>query len=126
MATYRSSVSVEASVHETFAFVRELRNFPRYVERVTAVEPLGGEAIRVTLVDGDHHRTVEAHARVHESGRHRRVEWGVEGSGHYHGWVEIDQEGEVCSVTMEVHASEVDGAEVDAALWALKAAVEAR
>ena len=51
MATYRSSVSIEASVHEPFAFVRELRNFPRYVDRVTAVEPVGGEAIRVTVAD---------------------------------------------------------------------------
>lgn len=126
MASYRSSVSIEASVNETFAFVREVRNFPRFVERVSSVEPLGGESIRVTLVEAGHHRTVEGYARVHESGRHRRVEWGVDGTDHYHGWVEVDQEGEVCSVTMDVDAPEVDGSEVDAALWALKAAVEGR
>jgi hypothetical protein len=126
MATYRSSVSIEASVHETFAFVRDVGNFPRFVDRLIAAQALGDDEVRVTLAEGDGQRTAQAQFKTHEGGHHSRVEWSADGGDHYHGWLEIDREGEVCSVTMELHAPEIDGAEVDAALWALKAAVEAR
>jgi hypothetical protein len=129
MPTSKSSVSIEATPDDVFAFVRDVTNLPAYLASLRAATPAGGEAVRVTSdVEGEP-KVGEAWVRVHEGHRHR-VEWGVQGPVDYHGWLEVDREGEVASVTVEVHtergtAEELDAA-VDAALWALKERIEQR
>ena len=126
MPTSKSSVSIEAAPDDVFAFVRDVTNVPEYLAPIMSASAAGGDAVRTT-VDVDGQATVEeAWFRVHEGHRHR-VEWGAEGAG-YHGWLEVDREGEVASVTVEVHserrtAEELDRA-VDAALFALKGRIE--
>lgn len=88
-----------------FEFVRDESNLRRYLAGIE---------------DG------AAWVKVRE-GRHPRIEWGAEGTG-YHGWFEIDREGEVCSITAELHddhlpAADLDAA-LDAALFALKREIE--
>lgn len=127
MPTSRSSVSVEASPEEVFAFVGDVANLPRYLPGVASAVPTGGEAVRVTWdVDGSR-RVTDAWFRV-KAGRHRRIEWGSDGPSHYHGWLEIDPEGEVASVTVELHtdrpSSEDLDAAVDGTLFALKQQIE--
>lgn len=126
MSAYKSSVSIEATADSVFAYVRDVRHLPRYLDGVMAAEPTGGEAVRVTAdVDGVS-RTGQAWFRIHE-GRHRRIEWGSEGLSEYHGWLEVDREGEVASVTVEIHTErpspEADE-RLDRTLFALKAQVE--
>jgi len=127
MPTYRSSVSIEATPEDVLAYVRDVRNLPTYFDRVTAAEPLGGEAVRTTSVVEGRTTVGEAWFRVKE-GHHPRIEWGVESPNHYHGWLEVDREGRVCSVTVEIHTDRVPDEAVDEAidrtLFALKDAVE--
>jgi polyketide cyclase/dehydrase/lipid transport protein len=127
MPTSKSSVSIEASPDETFEFVRDVRNLHRYLSGVEAAAPAGGDAVRVTTdVDGTV-RVGEAWVKVKE-GRHRRIEWGTEGPASYHGWLEVDPEGEVCSITAELHDDRLPAADLDAALdetlFALKREIE--
>lgn len=126
MANYKSSVSIEATPEEVFDFVSDVRNLPRYFRALTAAEPTGGDEVRVTAEEGGRIRMSEGWFRVHEGRRHR-LDWGLEGPDAYKGWMEVDPEGEVASVTVELHleggAGDVD-TELDRALFALKAAIE--
>jgi uncharacterized membrane protein len=112
MAHYRSSVSIEAPAATVFTFISDVRNLPQFVGRIESAEPTDGDGVRFRFSDG----TVETGTvKLHHGSR---VEWSA---ADFHGWIAVDKEGEACSATMEVHGSTVDRAEVDAALWALKA-----
>jgi len=128
MPTYKSSVSIEATPDAVFAYVSDVRNLPTYFDRMTSAEPVGGEAVRVVADVNGEPTTGEAWFRTHEGHRHR-IEWGFEGPENYHGWLEVDREGHVASVTVEVHTARVSDDEIDRALdrtlFALKAQVEA-
>jgi hypothetical protein len=106
MPTYKSSVSIEASPEQAWDAIERLTDLPGFLTPALVVG--GGEAW----------------VRFNEGRRHR-VEWGEEGG--YRAWLEVDREGEVCSVTVRIHADtgadEVDR-ELDQTLFALKAAVE--
>jgi len=111
MPTSKSSVSIEASPDDVFAFVCDPDNIPGYT---------------TAGVDGAQEME-KPWFRVHDGHRHR-VEWGADGPSDYHGWLEVDREGEVASVTAEVHtedgtAEDLDRA-VDAVLFALKERIE--
>ncbi|GAC1534933.1 MAG: SRPBCC family protein [Acidimicrobiales bacterium] len=127
MPVFKSSVSIEQPADVVFEFVRDVRNLPRYFDVLTAVDPADGDRVRVTT-EGEGRSTVrEAWFRVHE-GHRRRVEWGSDGPGDYHGWLEVDPEGAVCSVTVEIQATPDDDSSVDEsldrALFALKGLLE--
>src|SRR5579872_6111401 len=92
--TCRSSVSIEATLETVFAYLSDARNIPQFVGPVSAAEPVGGDHARVT--SGDTTTDVELTVEV---GHRHRVEWDAGGCK---GWLEVDREGQVCSVTAEV------------------------
>jgi uncharacterized membrane protein len=119
MPSYKSSVSIEASQDVVWDYVADIRNLPAYVPGVTAAEPLPEHRARITLGS----RTLEAEVARHESLRHR-LEWSSTG---YRGWLEVDKEGLVASVTAQLHTDEPldeGDARLDQALFALKSSVE--
>jgi len=125
MPTYKSSVSIEATPDVAFDFISDVRNLPRYLAPVTAAEPAGDGKVRLTAGGDADTSVAEAWFRVDEGRRHR-VEWGSEGPSGYRGWLEVDREGQVCSVTAEIHTDrdeELDAA-LDQTLFALKRAIE--
>ncbi len=123
MPTAKSSVSIEAPMDDVFEYVSDLRNIAQFVPGITAAEPLGEGKVRVTTEGDTGSRVTEATVRVHEGRRHR-VEWEA---GGYHGWLEVDREGMVASITAEVHTdhpvADLDAA-LDQTLLALKACLE--
>ena len=127
MPTYKSSVSIEARPEEVFTFLSDVRNLPTFVEGMAAAEPLGGEAVRVTVDIEGEQRTGEAWFRIKE-GHHPRIEFGVEGPHGYRGWLEVDREGQVCSVTAEVQTERPSDRamdeSIDRTLFALKDRIE--
>ncbi|GAC1314647.1 MAG: hypothetical protein NVSMB12_08300 [Acidimicrobiales bacterium] len=126
MPTFKSSVSIEQPPEVAFEFLCDLRNVPRYLDAVTSVEDIGEGRIRVRIDVGGQATVTDGTFRVHE-GHRRRVEWTVDGPDEYSGWLEVDPEGEVCSVTAEVRTnreSELD-ADLDRALFALKNELDA-
>ena len=93
---------VEAPAGALFEFVAEVGNLPRYFEQMTAAEPAGDEAVRVTAQVDGREREGEAWFRVDRVAR--RVEWGSEGPNDYHGWLDVTDEGGGRS-TVAVHVS---------------------
>lgn len=125
MATYKSSVSIEQTPDVVFDYVSDVRNLPRYFAGLRSVEPLDGDAVRVTIDGSAGPVVLEAYFRVH-GGHRRRVEWDTDDPAGYRGWLEVDPEGDVCSVTAEVHThdeADVD-AVIDRTLFALKGQIE--
>jgi len=125
MPTYKSSVSIEQTPEAVFDFVSDVRTLPRYYDGISSVEPLEGGVVRVTSMSEGRPVVREGWFRVHE-GHRRRVEWGTEDERGYGGFLEVDPEGEVCSVTIEIHGPDSGSVDeqIDRTLYALKAEVE--
>lgn len=126
MPTFKSSVSIEQPPEAVFDFVKDPRNVPRFVEQVSALEPLGDEQVRIRAEVGGNEVVTQGTFRVHE-GHRRRIEWELDIENGYRGWLEVDPEGEVCSVTVELHTereAELDD-RLDRVLFALKRVAEA-
>ena len=126
MPTFKSSVSIEQPPEVAFEFLCDLRNVPRYLDAVTSVEDIGDGRIRVRIDLSGQVTVTDGTFRVHE-GHRRRVEWTIDGPDEYSGWLEVDPEGEVCSVTAELRTNrerELD-ADLDRALFALKNELDA-
>ncbi len=104
MADYERAQTVAAPAGALFEFVADVGNLPRYFERMTAAEPAGGEAVRVTAQIDGREREGEAWFRVDQEAR--RVEWGSEGPNDYHGWLDVTDAGGGRS-TVTVHVSTV-------------------
>jgi hypothetical protein len=102
MADYERSQTVEAPAGALFEFLADVGNLPRCFEQMTAAEPAGGEAVRVTAVVDGREREGEAWFRVDREAK--RVEWGSEGPNVYHGWLDVTGEGGGRS-TVAVHVS---------------------
>ena len=128
MPTSRSSVSIEASPEVVLSFLADLHNLTRFVPSLRGAEALPEGTVRVTIESEGEPKTCQAWVKEKE-GRKPRIEWGLEGPHAYHGWVEIDREGDVASVTAELHSERLGREELDAALdgtlWALKQEIEA-
>ena len=104
MADYERAETVEAPAGTLFEFLADVGNLPRYFEQMTAAEPAGGEAVRVTAeVDG---REREGEAWFRADQERQRVEWGSEGPNDYHGWLDVTDESGGRS-TVAVHVSTV-------------------
>jgi len=50
MNDYEKSGSVHAPAQQLFDFLSEVRNLPRYFERMTKAEPAEGDAVQVEAV----------------------------------------------------------------------------
>ncbi|GAC1542389.1 MAG: SRPBCC family protein [Acidimicrobiales bacterium] len=127
MPAFKSSVSIEQPADAVFDFVRDVRNLPRYFDGLTAADPTDGDQVRVTAEEDGRSTVSEAWFRVHD-GHRRRIEWGSASPDEYHGWLEVDPEGAVCSVTVEIHATP-DGdrsvdERLDRTLYTLKSLLE--
>jgi len=107
MADYERSQTVEAPAGALFEFLADVGNLPRYFEQMTAAEPAGREAVRVTAeVDG---REREGQARFRVDREAKRVEWGSEGPNDYHGWLDVaDEAGGRSTVTVHVSTERVE------------------
>ena len=101
---YRSSVSVEATPAEVLAYLSDPAHLASFV----------ADAEPGASPEGDWFH-------VHE-GRRPRVEWTAEPGN---GWLEVDAEGAVASITAEVNVGTAgEDTVLDAALFALKDAIE--
>jgi carbon monoxide dehydrogenase subunit G len=118
MPTFRSSISIEAPRRDVLQYLGDAANLPAYLDGLASVVVAGSDTVRLTWSDGT---STDGWFRT-EEGRHNRVEWGDD---RQHGWFEVDTEGEVASVTAELHAAVADGdAVLDRTLFALKGAIE--
>ena len=88
MADYESSTTVAADAGAVFDFLGEVRNLPRYFERMTSAVPGDGDEVEVTADLGD--RQVAGQAWFRADRDRRRLEWGSEGPNDYRGTLAVE------------------------------------
>lgn len=119
MADYEQSITVDAEPEALFAYLSEVRNLPKYFDRMTSAEPADGEAVKVTAKingEGDEPREVEGEAwfRVDEAAR--TLAWGSEGPNSYQGELDVADGGAACVVTVRLHTTRAEGDSIEEGL----------
>jgi uncharacterized membrane protein len=114
MSDYEQSGSVHAPAQELFDFLAEVRNLPRYFERMTSAEPADGDAVQVeAVVPGGRHEAGKAWFKANPDTR--TITWGSERDKDYSGEVEVDGDDTESTVTIRIHLS-IEGKDTEATL----------
>lgn len=112
MGDYSGSTSVSASETDLFDYLSDVGNLPKYFARMTSAAPGDGEEVKTTakMPDG---AEVQGNAwfRVDPSAKH--IEWGSEGPSDYRGLLDVTADGGGCTVTVSLHTTRGEGAEVE-------------
>ncbi|WP_375491646.1 SRPBCC family protein [uncultured Jatrophihabitans sp.] len=110
MADYEASVEVGADPDETFHYLSDVANLPRYFERMTSAEAGDEEEVHVVADLGD--RTVEGDAWFHIDNDARSLSWGSEGPNDYHGELNVRRSGMGSTVTVVLSTERASGPEI--------------
>ena len=116
---------VAANADSVFAALADVGNLPRYVPQVTAAERTGEDTVRVQARYEGHTQEGEAWFRTDDG--ERRIEWGSP-HGEYHGWIQIDPDGDGSRLTLFLDTAHGDApdSEVMGTLDAIRRLVEAQ
>ncbi len=114
MKEYEQIQTIDASADETFAWLSDVDNLPKYLPPVTdasiegpSAEGAPGQRIRTTLEypGGGGTFDSEGYFAVDES--RRRMEWGAEVQRDYSGWLEVAEGANgQCQVTVHLNFGE--------------------
>ena len=115
---------VAASPERVFTALADIDNLPRYVPQLTGAHHLEGDKVEVEARYEGHTQKGEAWFRSDES--QRRIEWGAPG-GDYHGWLQVNPEGEGSRLTLFLATAHGDAPDSDVmgTLDAIRRLVEA-
>jgi carbon monoxide dehydrogenase subunit G len=114
---------VAADADRVFTALSDVDNLTEFIPQVTAVHQKEGETVEVEARYDGGTQTGEAWFR--SDGERRRIEWGSAGSD-YHGWLQVDPDGEGSRLTLflaTVHGDAPDH-EVMGTLDAMRRLVE--
>ena len=102
----------------------DVDNLPRYVPQLTGAHRLGGDKVEVEARYEGHTQKGEAWFR--SDGSRRRIEWGAPG-GDYHGWLQVNSEGDGSRLTLFLATAHGDAPDSDVmgTLDAIRRLVEA-
>jgi uncharacterized protein YndB with AHSA1/START domain len=90
MAEYEQTATINASPHDVFTFVSDVRNLPQYLPTTKSAQPQEGERVRVQGEAQGHQYDSDGYFRADES--NHRLEWGAD-ERYYSGWLEINGNG---------------------------------
>jgi uncharacterized protein YndB with AHSA1/START domain len=115
---------VAAPPDRVFAALADVDNLPRYVPQLTEAHRLDGDKVEVEARYEGHSQKGEAWFRSDES--QRRIEWGAPGGG-YHGWLQVNSEGNGSRLTLFLATARGDAPDSDVmgTLDAIRRLVEA-
>lgn len=116
---------VAADAAAVYDALRDPGQLAQFVPQLTAIEPRGEEKVEVEARYDGHAQHGEAWLRTDDE--RRRVSWGAEGSD-YHGWIQVDPDGEGSRLTLflaTVHGDASDQ-EIMGTLDAIRRLVESR
>jgi hypothetical protein len=114
MPEYEQSGTIMAEPDALFEYLSDVRHLPDYLPVIAeADQPGPGEVEATTDIHG-----TQQHAQgwLRVDGLDRRMEWGLPDSG-YHGWLQVEEDGDVSVVTIHVtqdHDSDADDDLVEA------------
>lgn len=129
MGDYSGTTTVAASEADLFDYLSDVSNLPKYFARMTSAAPGDGEEVRTTarMPDGTEAQG-NAWFTVDQSAKH--IDWGSEGPSDYAGRLDVTADGDGSTVTVYLHTTRAEGAEVqdgiDETLAKIKELVEQR
>lgn len=102
MADFVRSTVVNAPADQLFDFLADVRNLPRYFDRMESAEPVAGDAVEVVadLPDGGE-VTGEAWFRVDRE--RNMLRWGSEGDSDYNGQLVVSGDGSTSRIDLKLH-----------------------
>lgn len=116
MPEFERSETIDASPVETYRFVSDPRNLPKYVATMVMAQPQSKDMLRVAAeVSGRHE---EGDARFKGDEHRRRIEWGGTANG-YSGWLQVDPDRDGGRARVTIHlttATEDERDEIERAL----------
>lgn len=114
MADYRSDTTVAADAGAVFDFLSDVRNLPRYFERMTSAVPGDGDEVEVSADLGDRQVVGQAWFRVDRDAQ--KLEWGSEGPNDYHGSLAVTAMDDGTHVVVTLSTARVAGPEIQQGL----------
>ena len=101
MPDYQRTAKVKASADVLFSYLSDIRNLPKYFDRMTSARSAGPEEVYSTAnVNG---KEVEGKANFHVDKAAKKLHWSSEGENDYHGELEVTGEGDDSQVAVTLH-----------------------
>lgn len=114
MGDYQRSAKVKASPEQLFDFLSDVRNLPKYMNRMTSAEAAGPNEVRVSAnVQG---KEVAGKAEFHVDRAAKQIRWSSEGPNDYHGELIVSGKGDTSEVAVKLHTTRAEGPEIDEGL----------
>lgn len=101
MADYHRSAKVQASADALFGYLSDIRNLPKYFNRMTGARSAGPNEVYASAnVNG---KEEEGKANFHVDRAAKKLQWSSEGPNEYHGELEVTCEGNTSRVSVKLH-----------------------
>jgi len=114
MPDYQRSAKVKASADALFDYLSDIRNLPKYFNRMTSARSAGpGEIYATASVNG---KEEEGKASFHVDKAAKKLQWGSEGPNDYHGELEVTGEGDNSEVAVKLHTKNTEKQKIEEGL----------
>ena len=107
MGEYKHSAKVKAASDTLF----DVRNLPKYMNRMTSAESTGKDEVHVTA--NVHGKEVAGKAEFHVDRAAKKLRWSSEGPNDYHGELSVTGVGDSSEVTVHIHTTRAEGREIE-------------
>ena len=116
MPSYTRTTKIDVDEDTAYAYLSKAENLPEYFPRITEVNKKSGDEVETTAVidpPGEPEQKVHGTAWFKTDDEAHTVEWGSEGSNHYHGELDFDPDGEGASTVRLTLSTESDHPGID-------------
>ena len=114
MPDYQRTARVKASADALFDYLADIRNLPKYFNRMTSAESAGKDEVKVTA--SVHGKEQEGKANFHVDKAARKLKWSSEGANDYHGELEVTAQGDNSQVAVKLHTKRTDKQQIEEGL----------
>lgn len=111
MGEYKHSAKVKAAPDALFNYLADVRNLPKYMNKMTSAESAGKDQVNVTA--NVHGKEVAGTAEFHVDKTKRQIRWSSEGPSNYHGDLHVTGSGDASEVTVSIHTARAEGQEIE-------------
>ncbi|MDN5768767.1 MAG: SRPBCC family protein [Humibacillus sp.] len=111
MPSYTRTTKIDVDEDTAYAYLSKAENLPEYFPRITEVNKKSGDEVETTAViepPGEPEQKVHGTAWFKTDDDAHKVEWGSEGSNHYHGELDFDPNGDAASTLRLTLSTESD------------------
>jgi uncharacterized membrane protein len=114
MPDYQRSAKVKASPDSLFDYLSDIRNLPKYFNRMTSAKSAGPDEVHVTAEV--HGKEEEGKAEFHVDKTARKLQWSSEGPNDYHGELAVAGQGNSSEVAVKLHTKSTEKEQIEQGL----------